>query len=456
MKNKSSFYHIVILLVIGLMCCNTYSFAQEELGSIETKKKCKKDAKCWTDEYNKLVTEHHVILRQKKRLDTFYDDERTKNIKLQKKYDELLATKTGSQAAPPKKIISIAGDDCDKRIQALRDSFNGVIKHTELLAENNSKNKKCDKEISNLESAKARLEAENRDLKNKNKEVEKQVKEVKDRYSQATKVNQKYYKDPTYKNESINFTGHNFETFVVTEPSLIDIKIYKRNDRDKKLASLLDLNKHIEKKGGEVLFSTNGGMYNSIRESQGYLVLNGEEIKKIDTSDPKDGTNFYLKPNGVFYIDDQGKAGVLETDVYKKQKIEPKYATQSGPMLVVDGKIHPILNPFGKSKKIRSGVGVDKEGEVFFAISNEPVNFHTFAYLFQKEFNCENALFLDGTVSKTYSKHGKKELGGDFGPMIAVLHKKAPKQVQPEDLKQREQPQPNTEEGKIDSSQEKK
>lgn len=454
MKNKINFPHS-ILIIIFLMCCNI-SFAQKTAKEIQ--KKCGKNAKCWTEEYNKVLSDYQIVLRQKSKINDEYDRVANENIVLENKNKELSKNKTdniitGNHPAPQKTPISIGNNNCEKRLQELRDSFNQVIQQKELLIQNSNNKKNCEKEVNNLKSAKARLKSDNDRLKRENQQIQNNVKKLKERYSQATKVNKEYYKSPAYKNESLHFSGHNFETFVVTDPSTTDIKVYIRNQKNR-LASLADLNKHIENKGEEVLFSTNGGMYNSRRESQGYLVINNGEIKKIDTKDPKDGTNFYLKPNGIFYIDKEGKAGVLETDQYNRQNIQPKYATQSGPMLVVNGKIHPILNPMGKSKKIRSGVGVDKEGRVFFAISNEPVNFHTFAYLFKKEFNCENALFLDGTVSKTYSKHGKKELGGDFGPMIAVLPKKAPKAVQPEDPKQRDQPKQNNTGKKTDPFQE--
>ena len=48
-------------------------------------------------------------------------------------------------------------------------------------------------------------------------------------------------------------------------------------------------------------------------------------------------TNFHMKPNGVFWIGD-GVAGVTETGRYLANPPAARYATQSGPMLIVDGR----------------------------------------------------------------------------------------------------------------------
>ena len=106
-----------------------------------------------------------------------------------------------------------------------------------------------------------------------------------------------------------------------------------------------------------------------------------------------------MKPNGVFWIGD-GAAGVTETSRYLANPPAARYATQSGPMLIVDGKIHPKIQPSGTSAKIRNGVGVSDTGAVVFAIAEEPVTFDAFARLFRDGLGCANALFLDGSVRR--------------------------------------------------------
>ena len=55
--------------------------------------------------------------------------------------------------------------------------------------------------------------------------------------------------------------------------------------------------------------------------------------------------NFYMMPNGVFYIN-ENKAYIDETtnSIKYKSKINPSQATQSGPMLVINNEHHPAFN----------------------------------------------------------------------------------------------------------------
>jgi uncharacterized protein YigE (DUF2233 family) len=106
-----------------------------------------------------------------------------------------------------------------------------------------------------------------------------------------------------------------------------------------------------------------------------------------------------MKPNGIFYIS-AGSAGVAETQAFLKQRPQAELATQSGPMLVVDGRLHARFKRGSTSLKLRTGVGVRADGKVIFAISQEAVSFDSFARLFRDAQKCPNALFLDGGRNK--------------------------------------------------------
>ena len=95
-----------------------------------------------------------------------------------------------------------------------------------------------------------------------------------------------------------------------------------------------------------------------------------------------------------------------------------QYATQSGPMLIIDGKLHAEFKKGATSVHYRNGVGILPNGNLLFVMSKEKVNFYDFATFFKNK-NCENALYLDGFVSKTYlpSKNAN-DLGGNFGVII--------------------------------------
>ena len=133
--------------------------------------------------------------------------------------------------------------------------------------------------------------------------------------------------------------------------------------------------------------------------------------------------NFHLLPNGVFWIKGD-RVGVTETKQYLARKIRPDYATQSGPMLVIDGKLHHRFLKDSDSRKIRNGVGISADGKtIHFAISKGSVTFWDFGKLFQERLKTPNALFLDGTVSAIRTDKFRRGGWRQLGPMIAVFKK---------------------------------
>ena len=170
-----------------------------------------------------------------------------------------------------------------------------------------------------------------------------------------------------------------------------------------------------------LILAMNAGMYHEDRRPVGLYIQNGEEIARLQPN-PGPG-NFGLLPNGVFWVDGS-IAGVTESLTFADRFADasPAFATQSGPMLVIDGQLHPDFNEDGPSRKRRNGVGISADGEtLYFAISDDPVNFHTFGRLFRDELKTPNALFLDGVVSKLYAAElGRSDRGLDMGPILTV------------------------------------
>ena len=136
------------------------------------------------------------------------------------------------------------------------------------------------------------------------------------------------------------------------------------------------------------------------------------------------GATSTMKPNGIFYVAGE-RAGVLETGAYLKQQLHPDMATQSGPMLVINGRLHPRFVHANVSLKQRSGMGIRDAQTLVFAISDNPVSFTAFARLFRDRAKCDNALFLDGgSVPSLYVpalKRGPNLL--PVGPMIGVFER---------------------------------
>ncbi len=156
-------------------------------------------------------------------------------------------------------------------------------------------------------------------------------------------------------------------------------------------------------RGKTLLFAANAGIYDARGEPLGLYVEDGKPLKPLNTAhgDPAAG-NFSLLPNGVFAIDADGRALVETTSRFADAHRHPRVATQSGPMLVIDGKLNPHFDAASDSMKWRSGVCAPTPGKVTFAVSTAPVNFHDFATLFRDKLGCRDALYLDGTLSQIY------------------------------------------------------
>jgi len=205
------------------------------------------------------------------------------------------------------------------------------------------------------------------------------------------------------------------------DPAVSDIRVFHRGRDGLPYAGFEKLSRDLRQEGEYLEFAMNGGMYESDLTSVGLLVIDGIERKPIDRD--KSWGNFYLKPNGVFFLQG-GRAGVMETEAYVAAGIKPDFATQSGPMLVIDGTLHPAFLPQSDSLQIRNGVGVARDGKAVFVISLEPVRFHDFATLFRDQLDCANALFLDGSISSLFAPTlNRYDNTHPMGPIIAVTKK---------------------------------
>jgi len=203
-----------------------------------------------------------------------------------------------------------------------------------------------------------------------------------------------------------------------------DVRLYLRDSNGRPYANFAALARALKERGRALRFAMNAGMFEDDLSPVGLYVEDGKRRHRADLR--QGDTNFHLKPNGVFWIGDK-VAGVVETSRYLANPPAARFATQSGPMLVIDGRIHPKIQPTGESVKIRNGVCVRDGTNVLFAISDEAVTFHAFASLFKDGLGCANALFLDGSVSSLYAP----ELDRDdellpIGPIVGVSAPAAP------------------------------
>jgi len=199
-----------------------------------------------------------------------------------------------------------------------------------------------------------------------------------------------------------------------------DIRLFLNADDGDPYAHFEPLAEAVEEGGERLVFAMNAGMYLPDRRPVGLFVEDSETRAPLNLADGD--SNFTLKPNGVFWTGGS-QAGVMESEAYATGDLQPSFATQSGPMLVIDGALHPAFNADGPSRFRRNGVGVMSDGRtVHFVISEIPVNFHTFASLFRDRLDTPNALYFDGRISLIYAPNlTRLERGLAMGPIVGVV-----------------------------------
>lgn len=199
-----------------------------------------------------------------------------------------------------------------------------------------------------------------------------------------------------------------------------DLRLFLNDDEGDLLGHFSSVNDSLAPEGKRLAFAMNAGMYHDDRSPVGHYVENGQEkMRVIPNAGPG---NFGLLPNGVFCIR-EGRADVFETLTFVDQAPQCRFATQSGPMLVIDGELHPRFLPDSTSRYIRNGVGTSADGtRTVFAISEDYVTFHEFGKLFRDVLETPNALFLDGNISRMYERaSNRSDIGFSLGPIVGVV-----------------------------------
>ncbi len=216
------------------------------------------------------------------------------------------------------------------------------------------------------------------------------------------------YSGNTYSICDVDLTSENLRLFL--------------NDTDGKVFGFFkNIDTALGQNGERLGFAMNAGMYHADRAPVGHYVENGQETQRVISSDGPG--NFGLLPNGVLCLR-EGRADVFETMAFLREEPECLSATQSGPMLVIDGALHPRFLKDGTSKYIRNGVGTTGDGtRATFVISNNAVNFYDFGMLFRDHLKLPNALYFDGNVSRLRAPDlGRDDIGfSALGPIIGVV-----------------------------------
>ncbi len=207
-------------------------------------------------------------------------------------------------------------------------------------------------------------------------------------------------------------------------PKTERLELFLKDEKGGVLHTFSAIETMLATRGQRLVLGMNGGMFHPDYAPVGLYIADGREVVPLNTG-VADG-NFFLKPNGVFAILKDGRAVVVEAAGWPAFAGQARLATQSGPMLVIDGKLHPAFREGSDSRLFRNGVGIGPDGKALFVISSEPVNFHEFATLFRDTLKCRNALFLDGTISSLYAPELKRNDDFKFplGPILGIAGEK--------------------------------
>jgi len=198
--------------------------------------------------------------------------------------------------------------------------------------------------------------------------------------------------------ETLEAGNQKYSVYTV-DPKLQNLGLYWKDENGRIYNTFQGLVSGLKRQNLRVDFATNAGIYEEGAIPTGLLMIRGETILPLNLNPGKG--NFFLLPNGVFLLS-KGKPYIMTSQQWLEFKHPIDLATQSGPMLVIDGKIHPEFTEGSSSRYVRSGVGINANGLVSFVISRAPVNFYDFAKVFRDNLGCKNALYLDGSISKFY------------------------------------------------------
>ncbi|WP_461470167.1 phosphodiester glycosidase family protein [Pararhodobacter sp.] len=217
---------------------------------------------------------------------------------------------------------------------------------------------------------------------------------------------------------SLGFEG---QDFAVCEARLgEDLRLFLNDAEGQVFGSFARIDAALAAEGAQLAFAMNAGMFHPDRRPVGLYVEEGEQIARIVLREGPG--NFGMLPNGVFCIAED-RFAIYESHVYDETGPACRFATQSGPLLVIDGALHPRFLPESTSEHVRNGVGVSDDGlRAVFVISDQPVTFHRFARVFRDALGLNQALYFDGSVSRLHAPELRRsDWGLPMGPVVGLV-----------------------------------
>jgi uncharacterized protein YigE (DUF2233 family) len=235
-------------------------------------------------------------------------------------------------------------------------------------------------------------------------------------------------------------------SFLVVDVDLqrAKLELHWRNPAGNPFLNFQALEDYLTANGQRLLAVMNAGIFETNSRPLGLHIERGQILRRLNSRRSGYG-NFYLQPNGVFYLEKtaSGTRARLQTTIAFERdhstirelgrNTQILEATQSGPMLVIDGKLNSAFKADSGNRLIRNAIGVQASNtqasnsaassRVVLVLTETPVNFHTLARFMRDRLECANALYLDGNISNLYVPGSSKNTSSisDFGGMITVL-----------------------------------
>jgi uncharacterized protein YigE (DUF2233 family) len=222
--------------------------------------------------------------------------------------------------------------------------------------------------------------------------------------------------------EQQSFEG---DLFTVCDPGGGRIELVAAARNETPIRRLAQLETSLGPRAIQVAFAMNAGMYGEDGRPIGLAIVEGRQVRAINRR--KGAGNFHLMPNGVFQVRRDGRSEIVTTANWTPSP-DIRIATQSGPMLVIGGKLHPAFDLDGSSRHIRNGVGIAPGGKPLFVISEDAVSLGKFARFFRDRLKCRDALFFDGAVSALWDPaNHRRDVTVPLGPIVVAFKPAASK-----------------------------
>ncbi len=216
----------------------------------------------------------------------------------------------------------------------------------------------------------------------------------------------------------LEFKGNKYAV-VSVDLKKAKLKMFWKDSKNQPFKTFQKLEQQLAKNGVKLLAAMNAGIFDKTYTPLGLHVQRGQQLHKLNSRTKAFG-NFYMQPNGIFFIDARG-AKILSTQEFIRTSPNALEATQSGPMLVQNNQINSKFQKDSSNQLVRNGVGVETGSSVHLVIAQSWVSFYDFAAFFKDVLHCPNALYLDGNISGLYVPNSSFESLGDYAGMIGVV-----------------------------------